>query len=691
MVKRFAYLLSLWILSQSGFAQSFHVDSLKKKLSAANNDTSRFILYGQIANAYVETSPDSMYRYAVKMVAVARNLGLVLEQAHALGEVGFAQLNMGDYPHSLQTLLAAAELADNPASEKKIIPASYPEVDEFEDRSSSPRMQRLRCLAKIYQFLGILYTNTNNHQRSLTYHFMAEKLLRESNGKYLLTTIYLTLGRNYLGMKNPDSAFIAVQKAYDQSTQIGYKRYMGSILLNLGRIYVLQGKNHLASQYFRAAITASNEQGYYRGVAASNLALSDLYKQSGQKDSVIHFARESLAPALYINAPDVMVRSYNALANYYRQVNNNDSAVKYQSLLIQLNDSLFGAKQTQQFQNIDFDEEQKQQQIESAKASYRFKLRMYLLLAGLAIFLVVGFIIWRNSRRIKQANALLSRQKKELEATLEMLKTTQKQLVQSEKMASLGELTAGIAHEIQNPLNFVNNFSEVNEELIKEMKDEMEKGNYNEVKLIAKNIEENQGKINHHGKRADAIVKGMLLHSRTSSGAKEPTDINALCDEYLRLAYHGLKAKDKSFNADLRTDFDNSIGKVNIIPQDIGRVVLNLINNAFYAVDEKKKSGPDGYRDENYEPMVTVSTKTIKPPVGGLGVEIKVKDNGNGIPQKVLDKIFQPFFTTKPTGQGTGLGLSLSYDIVKAHGGEIRVETKEGEGSGFIITLPENN
>ena len=275
MARRFVYLLLLWILSQNGFAQAFRVDSLKKELSASNNDTSRLILYGQIANAYLENSPDSMYGYAGKMVAVARNLRLTLEEAHALGEVGFAQLNMGDYPHSLQTLLSAADLANDPATEKDIIPASYPEVDEFEDRSSSPRTQRLRCLGKIYQFLGILYTNTNNHQRSLTYHFMAEKLLRENNGKYLLTTIYLTMGRNYLGMKNPDSALISVQKAYDHSTQIGYKRYMGSILLNLGRIYVLQGKTDLAVQYFRAAITASAEQGYYRGVAASNLALSD--------------------------------------------------------------------------------------------------------------------------------------------------------------------------------------------------------------------------------------------------------------------------------------------------------------------------------------------------------------------------------------------------------------------------------
>jgi signal transduction histidine kinase len=271
-----------------------------------------------------------------------------------------------------------------------------------------------------------------------------------------------------------------------------------------------------------------------------------------------------------------------------------------------------------------------------------------------------------------------------LNETLGQLKDTQKQLIQSEKMASLGELTAGIAHEIQNPLNFVNNFSEINKELIEELKSEKSKLKSEEIDELLDDIAANEEKINHHGKRADAIVKGMLQHSQSSVGVKEPTDINALADEYLRLSYHGLRAKDKSFNADFKTDFDNSIGKINIIPQDIGRVLLNLINNAFYAVDERQKitkeNLPTG--QAGYQPTVFLSTKKT-----GDKVILTVKDNGNGIPQNIVDKIFQPFFTTKPTGQGTGLGLSLSYDIIKAHGGEIKVETKEREGTTFIIEL----
>ncbi|MEM5564493.1 ATP-binding protein [Psychroserpens sp. AS72] len=270
----------------------------------------------------------------------------------------------------------------------------------------------------------------------------------------------------------------------------------------------------------------------------------------------------------------------------------------------------------------------------------------------------------------------------ELNQSIEELKATQSQLIQSEKMASLGELTAGIAHEIQNPLNFVNNFSEVSSELIDEMHEELDKGDMEEVKAISNDIKQNLEKINHHGKRADDIVKGMLQHSRTSGNKKEPTDINDLADEYLRLAYHGLRAKDKSFNATLETDFDDSIGKIEVIPQDMGRVILNLITNAFYAVNEKKQTS----KNSEYKPTVSVSTKKENDQI-----IISVKDNGNGIPISVKEKIFQPFFTTKPTGQGTGLGLSMSYDIVtKGHGGELKVETKEGEGTLFLIQLPIN-
>ncbi|OSZ73889.1 two-component sensor histidine kinase [Chitinophagaceae bacterium IBVUCB2] len=325
-----------------------------------------------------------------------------------------------------------------------------------------------------------------------------------------------------------------------------------------------------------------------------------------------------------------------------------------------------------------YNDMQRQKELAAEKAAFQNRMILYFLGAAAIFLMGLALIFWRTKNREKIAKNLLQQQKDKLELTLYKLKSTQSQLIQSEKMASLGELTAGIAHEIQNPLNFVNNFSEVNKELVDELQQELKAGKIDEAIEISNDIKVNEEKINHHGKRADAIVKGMLQHSSNGSGKKEPTNINALADEYLSLAYHGLRAKDKSFNATMKTDFDESIGNVNTVPQDIGRVILNLITNAFYVVDEKKKD-----RAENYEPTVSVSTKKYN----GI-VEIKISDNGNGIPQKILDKIFQPFFTTKPTGQGTGLGLSLSYDIVKAHGGELKVETKEREGATFVIQLP---
>ena len=296
------------------------------------------------------------------------------------------------------------------------------------------------------------------------------------------------------------------------------------------------------------------------------------------------------------------------------------------------------------------------------------------LVQSLAEAFSIAYARYEDFKQLEEA-------KTQTEQALEELKSTQTQLIHAEKMASLGELTAGIAHEIQNPLNFVNNFAEVSADLIEEMHEEMEEGNTEEVKAIADDIKLNLEKINHHGQRASSIVKGMLQHSRAGKATKEPTDINAVAEEYLRLSYHGLRAKDKSFNADFKTEFDVSLPKVNVVSQDIGRVLLNLINNAFYAVDKKAKSGREGYR-----PLVTVSTKKHQ-----KSMEISIQDNGPGIPDDIKDKIFQPFFTTKPTGDGTGLGLSLSYDIItKGHDGQLAVETEEGKGTEFIIMLPIN-
>src|SRR4051812_36757661 len=365
--------------------------------------------------------------------------------------------------------------------------------------------------------------------------------------------------------------------------------------------------------------------------------------------------------------------------------NNNDSLAKYLQLTIATKDSLFSQRKVMQFQNLTFDEQLRQQELTEQQKDIQNKIKLYSSLAILIVFLVIAFLLYRNNRHKQKAYTLLQKQKQatdiqksKTEQALAELKSTQSQLIQSEKMASLGELTAGIAHEIQNPLNFVNNFSEINKELLEELKSELIEGTKEDAISIANDVIQNLEKINHHGKRADAIVKGMLQHSRANTGKKELIDINALADEYLRLSFHGLRAKDKEFNATIETNFDEGSGKIEVVPQDIGRVLLNLYNNAFFAVNKERKDV-----DGKYGPTVSVTTKRLNDKI-----EIKVKDNGIGIPQKVVEKIFQPFFTTKPTGQGTGLGLSLSYDTIKAHGGEIKVESQEGVGAEFIVQLP---
>jgi C4-dicarboxylate-specific signal transduction histidine kinase len=381
--------------------------------------------------------------------------------------------------------------------------------------------------------------------------------------------------------------------------------------------------------------------------------------------------------ALTETANEYMIKYLKELTGFYLGHNRLPEAKKYATEYFDLrnkqeeqqNDFKIAAyenekKSIEQLQNINALKQE--QAIQQATLSKRNTI-LVISLVGLLLIALSMIFLYRQ--------LLLNKR------TVKRLKSTQTQLIHSEKMASLGELTAGIAHEIQNPLNFVNNFSEVSVELVTEMKDELAKGNKQEAILISNDLDENLQKISEHGKRAASIVKGMLQHSRKSTDKKEPTDINALVDEYVRLSYHGIRSKDKSFNAMINTNFDKTAGIVNVIPQDLGRVLLNLLNNAFYSVNEKKNN-----LNGTFQPIVSVSTKNT-----GKGVELSVKDNGTGIPEKVLSKIYQPFFTTKPTGQGTGLGLSLSYDIItKGHGGEMKVNSTEGEYAEFIISLPKS-
>ena len=653
-------------------------NSLMLHLNSARNDTSRLIVLRSLGRAYAEKNPDSAYYFSEQSLKLARKLGFKIDEGGAVQEIGYAFVNKGNFPRALQSLLEAKAILEDPESEKNIITGKFEGDDELFFRAGTPRQQRLNQLAFAYQLMGLLYNNTNNFEKARKFHLQGLQVAIEGGWLPMQGILNLTLNRVYLNLNNTDSALLCIKRSYDQFMQSGFKRYLGSTILNMGRTYLSMRDTVLANEYFRKSAVVSKDYGYSRGYVAASLLLADYFIEVGAKDSALNYVRNAEQVAKTLNSPDLSLRAYNTWARYYYLENNNDSLVKYQAMIIKVSNSLFTTRNLQQFENIDFEELQKQLAVETAQKETRDTWRTYSLLAGLFIILIIVVILWRNNQQRRMANDQLSMQKNSLESTLSDLKSAQSRLIHSEKMASLGELTAGIAHEIQNPLNFVNNFSEVNSELAAELESAAENGDLAEIKSLAKDIRENETKINHHGKRADAIVKGMLQHSRSGSGVKEPTDINALCDEYLRLAYHGLRSKDKSFNATIKTDFDKTLQKINVIPHDIARVILNLINNAFYTVGQKQSQNIVGY-----SPVVSLSTTQLN-----NHVEIRVTDNGNGIPQNVVDKIFQPFFTTKPTGQGTGLGLSISYDIVKAHGGELKVETKVGEGSEFFVLFP---
>ena len=627
--------------AQADSSASFEIFDLKQQLKNAGSDTSQAFALARLSYFYAYSSYDSSLLYAEKALKLSDKINYARGRANALLGYGNLYLRQGDFPLALQYQFQALELC---------------EKFKFEREKAISLME-----------LGFTYGSLSDNVRSMAYAKQARDLFSKNSWDNFNVENEISISNVYMATGKKDSALLCMQKVYDDQKN---QALLQIILEVLGNIHTSFGNFRVANEYLHRAISLDIERKDLYSLSWAYNSIAKLFKATKQTDSCIYYATKGFIVAENIRLNEGLLINSLLLTN---EIESSDiaKALFYRKKYDDVYNKMYGPEKVLALQKTLVEQQEKERQVTEARKTNENRLKQYAFMSGLAILLLVALFLYRNNRQKQKANKVLG-------ATLTNLKSTQSQLIQSEKMASLGELTAGIAHEIQNPLNFVNNFSEVNKELIGEMKAEIEKGNLEEVKAIASDIESNEEKINHHGKRADAIVKGMLQHSRSSSGHKEPTDINALCDEYLRLSYQGLRAKDKSFNATMKTDFDNSIRNINIIPQDIGRVLLNLINNAFYAVNEKNKQQP-----ENYEPTVLINTKKIAD-----RVEIRVADNGNGIPEKIVDKIFQPFFTTKPTGQGTGLGLSLSYDIIKAHGGEIRVETKEGEGTDFSLIIP---
>ena len=630
---------------------------LPKKSDSAYMDTTTVLLFCVLGGSYQFYKLDSAILLSTEGIELARRIHYRKGEGFASSALGENYRLQGDYALALESLLNALQISRE---------IKDTELETF-------------CLG----FIGNVYRELKDYRLAIDYLLksIAYPVVPGDSAFHYFTIS--NLGDAYEKLGKLDSALQYQNQAlrFTQNKEFQYSPLASQVFGSMGQIYARLENPAEAIAYFHKAIRIHD----LLNLGISQCLLANLYYSLHQTDSSLYYARLGFSNSQHSLQKAWALKASQLLVNLYTARKMTDSAFRYQTIELSLRDSIYSPQKFNKLQLLAvsdlqnrYDQIQKQKDAEREKENVANRDRIYGLLVGLVAFLLIAVTLYRNNLQKQKANALLNQQKTEIAEALTKLKSTQAQLIQSEKMASLGELTAGIAHEIQNPLNFVNNFSDLNKELVTDMKGELDRGNYEEAKKIAADIVANEEKIGEHGKRADAIVKGMLQHSRISSGQKEPTDINALCEEYLRLAFHGMRAKDKSFNAEWKTDLDPAIEKIPAIPQDLGRVLLNLYNNAFYAVDQKARQTSNGFI-----PQVTIRTRKKND-----RALILVEDNGAGIPDKLKGKIFQPFFTTKPAGQGTGLGLSLTYDIVKAHGGDLIAESKEGIGSTFIVSLP---
>ena len=697
-------------------AQSSTTDSLLRVITSENADSAKVDAYIKLASINAQSDLLKARDFANKAKDLAEKSEYKKGEGYAYKWLGIVSNYQGKYYDALvfsnKSLNIFESLNDEVGTSNLLSNLGIFYSDKGEDAKALEYYLRSLKLAEqtgnklriesALANIGVIYfKNPDTYNKSLEYYFKALPYAIEIKDDESTGIIYSNIAEVYINQNDFAKALPNLQqsiKAFSNTSNVTIAYII------MGKMYKQKADYDSAVYYYQKAYTIGEETNSLLDKCQALLGVGQVFMAKGNSPRAIEYFKNALPFAKDLDAISELKDIYKGLSSEYNKTFDFKNAFVFQNELINLYNTENAKKQSFNTATFEYTMELERQsgqldQLKKEKTVRELELEQEKLaknfsIAGLSALMVVAIILLININQRKKLNKLLHAQKKEIEiqkkdveTTLVELKSAQSQLIQSEKMASLGELTAGIAHEIQNPLNFVNNFAEVSIELFSEMAEELDKGQYEEANAIADDIKLNLEKIHHHGRRADGIVKGMFQHSRRNSDSKESTDINALADEYLRLAYHGLRAKDNSFNSKLDTDFDESIGNINIISQDMGRAILNLITNAFFAVDEKKKQNGKGY-----EPRVSVSSKKIPAgpnDSGGKGkVELRVADNGNGIPKKVLDKIFQPFFTTKPTGQGTGLGLSLSYDIIKAHGGELKVETTEGEGATFIIQLP---
>jgi two-component system, NtrC family, sensor kinase len=621
-------------------------DSLLKLFPLTKSTPARIkLIYDIIYNNGLLSRKQAFYYY-YKILDIVKKEDDHVGEAIILSELGDTYFGYGEMTRGLKMIDSALKLAE--------------------------KTRNKQALGIVYHNFAFCYQDDIYYIKS--YNQKALQFSLAGGDDLFICLELLNLGEIYQIEHKADSARYYLLKSFELSLR---KHIDPVITYNLIAIGTLQTNAKLKLKYCRMALNMPFA-GKNPLILCNILdSIASYYKEQGILDSALFYGKKGYNAAnnLFLTKT---IWSARFLSKLYKD-RNSDSALKYQDIYYTSRDSLFNINEVRNAQLQTNREQQRQQKIAVQKTTIQTRFQFYILLLIIIFLLLLAFVFWRNTRSKHKANLLLHKQKEQIQHALKELKLTQQQLIQSEKMASLGELTAGIAHEIQNPLNFVNNFSEVSKEMLEEMELELDKGESQEAKAIAADVKLNLEKIMYHGKRADGIVKGMLQHSRAGSSVKEPADLNKLIDEYLRLAYHGLRAKDKTFDAEMKTSFDSKLPLINIVTQDIGRVLLNLFTNAFYAMQQRQKANND-----NYRPMIKVSTA-----LKGKFAEITVWDNGTGIPDAIKEKILQPFFTTKPSGEGTGLGLSLSYDIVvKEHNGKITVNSKDGEYTAFIISIP---
>lgn len=642
-------------------ADSLHHVYLQKDLT----DSSRFVLLEEMCFNEVREL-DKAVAYAKEMKALAEKTGSKKYLRRAWYSIGTKERLRSNMEAALNAFFKSAEIAKE--------------------------LKNLRAEGESYLAIADIYSNASNHNTSTGYYNKAIMILRQSENSTSLATALLNLGDEMRKAKKYDSAVLYTIQAKQMFESLNNTTGKAYGLGNIGMIYAATGKQDQAKKNLDEAILILEQHEDYNAVCDYLLSMADLYRDRGQMQRATQYAASSLEYSKRYGIREQAVNGNLRLSTLYEQIGNSKEAFRFYKQHVALRDSINNIQTVQQMAELrtNFEVSQKQAEVDMVTQKEKDQKKVSVLLAViLGMALIISAILFINNRHRKKAYGILNLQKEATEEqrtkainALGELQAAQKQLIYSAKMASLGEVTAGIAHEIQNPLNFVNNFSELSIELMEELKwtglDKLSEVDRSNIEILTKDLTNNLQKINDHGKRADLIVKGMLQHSRGSTGHKELVDLNALIQESLKLSYHGARAKDKTFSANTATEFDQQVGQLNLVPQDLSRALLNLFNNALYAVNQQNKKGVPGFK-----PLVQAITKreTDK-------ITIMIRDNGTGIPIGIIDKIFQPFFTTKPTGEGTGLGLSLTYEIIKAHDGELRVTSEEGKFTEFVIELP---